>query len=471
MDVDSQAEQDRLNRELTALENLDDDEITPETMRRAAAVHEAIEDLGMRVDARRAAALAEGVRSGNLRLESGTPSGDPYVHERGGTRSAALRCLDSAVHGDRLPTRAAELLEKLVDSGPQFAQSWVRRYISAAGDPAYEGAYSKMLCDPARGHLRWDATEQAAYARVAALRTEQRAMGESATHGSELVPLTLDPQVLLTSAGSVNPLRAIARTVITATDAWQGVTSAGVTAEWLSEGSEASDASPTLAGPSIPVFKLGVFVPLSYELFEDATGLLTELGRLMRDAYDQLTNEAFTLGTGEGQPTGLITGAVAASGTVSLVTPSTGESFTAPDLYKLQTSLPPRWQARAQWCANLARLNDARQFETENGSLKFPSLQDNPPTLLGRPANELSNMDGSDISASETKNHYSWVYGSFADAFVIVERLGATTELITNLFGENRRTTGQRGVFLWARTGSALVVPQALRVLSIPTTA
>lgn len=65
------------------------------------------------------------------------------------------------------------------------------------------------------GYLRWDAEEQAAYVRVAVLRIEQRSMGESATHGGELVPLTLDPHILLTSEDSINPLRTIARTVVT----------------------------------------------------------------------------------------------------------------------------------------------------------------------------------------------------------------------------------------------------------------
>ena len=56
--------------------------------------------------------------------------------------------------------------------------------------------------------------------------------------------------------------------------------------------------------------------------------------------------------------------------------------------------MPPRFQANAQWVANLRILNAARQFETTNGALKFPSLQENPPTLSGRNVNELSNMDG-----------------------------------------------------------------------------
>jgi predicted phage gp36 major capsid-like protein len=53
-----------------------------------------------------------------------------------------------------------------------------------------------------------------------------------------MIPLTLDPSILITSAGSVNPLRQLARTVQIATDSWNGVTSAGVTAHWLPEAQE-----------------------------------------------------------------------------------------------------------------------------------------------------------------------------------------------------------------------------------------
>ncbi|OBH23903.1 hypothetical protein A9X03_14210 [Mycobacterium sp. E1715] len=469
-DHDFRAECDRLLGELDDIQASGDR--SPRTLARMQKVNNDLRRLAADDTLARQADLAEGVRAGRYRLESGTPTDtDPYAADRGGTRNAALRALDDAVRDNRLAAAGAELVEQVMGDGPEFARTWTQRYVAAAGSPDYERAYAKLVCDPSRGHLKWSPAEQQAYQRVAVLRQEQRAMGESATHGSELVPLTLDPTVLLTSAGSINPLRRIARTVVTATDAWQGVTSEGVVAEWLDEAEEAADASPALAGPSIPVKKLGCFVPVSYELFEDVASLTTELGRLMSDAYDQLTATAFTTGSGVGEPTGLITGLVAAAGTVALITPTTGESFTAPDVFKLQNSLPPRWQPRAQWCANLTRINDARQWETSNGALKFPSLQDDPPTLLGRPMNELSNMDGTAIDASATADHYALVYGSFGDGFVIVQRLGATTELISNLFGENRRPTGQRGVFLWARTGSAVVIPQAFRLLSIHTTA
>ena len=68
---------------------------------------------------------------------------------------------------------------------------------------------------------------------------------------------------MLTSSGSVNPLRQISRNVTIAGESWNGVTSAGVTAEWTAEAAEVADASPTLASPNIPVYKGDAFVPFS----------------------------------------------------------------------------------------------------------------------------------------------------------------------------------------------------------------
>jgi HK97 family phage major capsid protein len=67
---------------------------------------------------------------------------------------------------------------------------------------------------------------------------------------------------------------------------------------------------------------------------------------------------------------------------VPSITPGVAETLTASDVYAVQNSLPPRFQANAQWCANLSIINSLRQLETTNGSLKFPALQDNPPMLL-----------------------------------------------------------------------------------------
>lgn len=65
---------------------------------------------------------------------------------------------------------------------------------------------------------------------------------------------------------------------------------------------------------------------------------------------------------------------------------------------------------------------------------------------------------------------YVLLYGDFTN-FVIVDRVGTTMELVPHLFGANQRPTGQRGALLWFRTGSDVVIPNAFRLLDVPTTA
>ena len=64
--------------------------------------------------------------------------------------------------------------------------------------------------------------------------------------------------------------------------------SAGVTAEWMTESTEVSDASPTIAQPSITLFKGDAYIQASWELIQDAPDLVNEVGRLIVDAKDRL---------------------------------------------------------------------------------------------------------------------------------------------------------------------------------------
>ncbi|OBF91046.1 major capsid protein [Mycobacterium sp. 852002-51163_SCH5372311] len=409
--------------------------------------------------------------SGELRVEAGSvqPSGQddqdrpPALQQR----DAGMRALDSAVKANRLAARGAELVENLMNQGPAPAQSWTRRYAAAAGSEHYERAFAKLLADPTHGHLTWTPEESDAYRAADAVLTEQRAMSLTDSAGGFLVPLTLDPTVLLTSSGSTNPLRQISRIVQTTTDSWNGVTSAGVTAEWIAEATEVADASPTLGQPTIPVYKGDAFVPFSFEVEGDALGFMSELGKLLQDGADQLTATAYTTGSGTGQPTGVITRVAGTGG--SVVSPITPETLASGDVFAVQNALPPRFQPRAVWNANLALINTLRQFETSNGALKFPELAQNPPQLLGRTVYENSNMDGT-YNPAVTENNYLLLYGDFSQ-FVIVDRIGSTLELVPHLFGSSRRPTGQRGALLWFRTGSDVVITNAFRLLNVATTA
>lgn len=412
--------------------------------------------------------VAAGLTSGGYATESGDGASamSRTAGYRNDERGQALRLIERSNKAGHLLDHAAENATALVDkNGDPIARSLASRWVTTAGDEHYTSAFVKMCADPTRGHLMWTGQEQEAYQAARVVQAElQRAMSLTDGAGGYMVPLTLDPTINLTSDGSINPLRRISRVVQTATESWTGITSAGATSEWKAEASEAADGSPTIDDEPIPVHFGDTFVPFSFEVGMDAMNFLDELRRVMLDSADNLMATAYTTGSGSGQPTGIVT---ALAGTASEINTGGTEAIVAADAFSLQNALPARFSARAQWMAHIATINTFRQFETTNGALKFPELANG--QLLGKPMNENSNMDGS-INAAANANNYVLIYGDFSN-FVIVDRIGTTLELIPNLVGANQRPTGQRGAFLWFRTGSNALDIAPFRMLDVPTTA
>lgn len=415
----------------------------------------------------------EGGRFRTILGSTEAPEGDdrdgdrePHRGDRG-LQSAAMRTLDGLVDAGRLPARAAESVHAITKVGPKGERDHAAQLVEALGSDHYLRAFSRLMTDPSRGHLLWSPAEADAFRRVEQLRSE-RAMSITDVEGGHLIPLTLDPSIQISSAGSVNGIRAAARTVQTLTDHWKGLTSAGVQSHWRAEADEVDDDSATIGEVTIPVHRADSFIPASYEIIQDAINLTEEVAKLLLDGYLQLSNQAFTTGSGVGEPCGLVTALAGASPSV-VVTGDGTEDLAASDIYKLDNALPPRWQETSRWVISGPIQNVLRQFETGAGSLKFPGLHDSPPTLLGRPVVTASNMDSA-VSASATESNHLVVLGDLSQ-FVIVDRWPSQIELIPHLFGANRRPTGQRGWMLFARVGSNVLVPNAFRLLDVPTTA
>ncbi|MCQ4127937.1 phage major capsid protein [Rhodococcus erythropolis] len=405
--------------------------------------------------------LRELVEAGSIEAGASFGVGGASTHKDSDpVRDQALRNIERAHKAGRLTESAATLSEHLVGT-----DSVAARLAATTGSDAYRSAFAKLVTDPQRGHMLWTPDEGQAYRDADKVRGLIEGSGGTGKH---LVPWDLDPSVILTNAGSVSPLREISRVVQTNSNAWNGVSSAGVTSDWTAETAQAPDGTPTLVPEPIPVHKAASWVPFSIELEQDGLHLLAELQKLLVDSAVQLENTAFATGSGSGQPTGLITALVAAGG--SVIVPGTGtEALVSADVYALQNALGSRWQANASFAGNLAVLNTIRQFETTNGALKFPSAQNVPASLLSRPLHEISGMDGV-INAAATESNYSLVYGDFQN-FVIVDRVGTTVELVPHLMGANGRPTGERGLYMFRRVGSDVVNPAAFKLLRINTTA
>ena len=314
----------------------------------------------------------------------------------------------------------------------------IARHILTTGSPVYNRAFGKTLMGKPLSDV------------------EMRALSLTGTAGGHAVPFDLDPTIIPTSNGVVNPVRQLARVVQTTVDTWRGVSSGAITATYEAEATETTDNAPTLAQPEISTEKAQAFIPFSIEIGMDWGGLRAEMGMLLQDAKDTLEASKFISGTGTNEPAGVITG------TTNTVNASAGGTFTLANLYSLVAALPPRYRPRASFMGDLAILNAIRQFDTVGSSAAIwqDSLQaDTPGRLLGKPAFEASEM--SDVTTAGAK---FLLYGDFS-RYVIVDRVGLTVELIPHLMGANRRPTGQRGLYAFWRNGAEVVDANAFRAL------
>lgn len=422
-----------------------------------------------RVEAVRSAALVPG---GQERTIGEAPEflrhrGNPYedldrvrganLNERstiGDLRTRALYAVELA--GEQLTEDQQERVEQLVrgDRRGRIAQ-----HLLLTGSDDYQRAFEALLSNAGNPALLED-DEYRAYKLA---ESHRRAMTLTDAAGGFLVPFTLDPTIILTNTGSANPFRQVSSIRTITTDTWNGVSSAGVTAEWLGEASQAADASPTFAQPSITPKKAAAWVQGSFEVLADS-GFAAEVGPLLADAKDRLEATAFATGNGTTQPKGVITAVSAVSG--SVVASATADTYAVADVYAVEQALPPRYRLTGSpsWMANKAIINKTRQFDTAGGSSFWANLgMGQPEQLLGAPIYEASAMDGVINAGAE---NYSLLLGDFRN-YYIVDRVGMTMVYEPLVKGANGRPTGEAGWFAYWRVGADVVNADAFRLLNI----
>lgn len=372
-------------------------------------------------------------------------------------RSRALSACEQMVGvTDAIRQAATGIVERWDDQDANLSQCML-----ALSAPAYFRAWSKMArMDGSQAELTDDERRAVAHVRHTARTT--RAMSLTDAAGGYLVPLQLDPTVIITANGSVNQIRQVARQVVATGDVWNGVSAGAVSWSYDAEASEVSDDTPTFAGPAIPIYKANGFVPISIEAMQDASNVAAEVGSLLAFGRDVLEANAFAVGSGVAMPTGIVT---ALTGTASVVPSTTTDVMALADIFKLQGSLPARYrnQPGTAWLGNNLVYNIVRQFQVGN-ELWGTLSEGRQPSLLGRPALEAEDMDGV-INATQTNNVL--IHGDFSN-FVIADRIGMTVEFIPHLFHTaNNRPSGQRGWMAYVRHGSDSVNDAAFRLLDV----
>lgn len=363
----------------------------------------------------------------------------PQLYVEGAKRAVSdLLPLDDAQR-----SHVTSLLSKIDDPGE------LGRRIVALGSPLYNRAFGKMV------------TQQPL------TNEETRALAtytNSGADGGYAVPITLDPTLILTDDGVANDIRSIARVESIVGQEWKGVTSDAVTVSRVAENTAVTEDPPTLAQPRVVPTSVKGLIKFSIEVGQDWNSLQSEMGRLLADAKAVEESTSFITGTGNGitAPQGVVGGLTGPY----RITSTTADTFALADLFKLSGALPPRFRtSRAAFLANRAIYDLVRQFgagvDVGAGAVWVDSLQaGQPSSLIGYRAYEASSM------ASETGSDDDiLMFGDFKQ-FIIVDRVGMSIELIPHMFDGNGAPTGTRGIWAMWRNSSAILVPNAFRLLT-----
>src|SRR5258706_255136 len=241
--------------------------------------------------------------------------------------TSELTCLGSLIDQDDVRVRGE--------------QAEAAELFLALSDPHYAQAFRSVLRYPAdfmaggTGYLSWSDEERTAWSNVRQNMACRAAFAEtSGAVGAFALPLQLDPQIILTNAGSANPFRRLARNVVGTSNVWEGITSAGTTANWLAEGTAVTDTTPAIGDCASMPYKESRWIFRHFAVLDD-TLLDTQVPALIADAKDRLETVAFCSGTGSGQPFGIV---------VHGTTDATVGALTAAMVYALHTALPPRFR-------------------------------------------------------------------------------------------------------------------------------
>jgi HK97 family phage major capsid protein len=369
-------------------------------------------------------------------------------------RDGALSILDDREQNYMLNTNQGDMLTGRIRSA---AETDLARRIIVTENEHYRSAFHKMM-------TRGTTTVLTPEEQTAMLRYEEyRAASEgTTTAGGFAIPVFIDPSVILTDQETDNPFLTIARQVDVNTNAWKGVSAAGVSWSFDAEGATVSDDAVTLAQPSVTVYTARGFIPYSIEIGEDWPGFQAEMSRLLAEGYDELLIDKFSRGNGTTEPRGILT-ALDANTNVEVVSTTDG-SFGFEDIYKVWKSLPQKYRRRASWMMSVDINNRIRQFGAANvyhaATVALPAGAAE--VLFNRPVYESPYFpDFTGTTGAENR----LVVGDFSN-YVVARRSGMNVELVPQLFDvTNNRPTGQRGWFAYARIGGNSVNDLGFRLL------
>lgn len=241
-------------------------------------------------------------------------------------------------------------------------------------------------------------------------------------NGGYLVPDQIGNEIIKKLI-EYSPIRQYARTITIGSDAIKYPRRvSGTAATWVGEIDARTASAPVFEQITLTPYELATYTDVSNQLLEDnAFNLEGELTADFGEAFGKAESAAFVVGTGTGQPKGLL----AAAGIAEVKT-GVAAAFPATNpadvLIGMYHKLPTTHAQNGAWLMNRNTLATMRTWKDTTGRYLVldPISAGMPVTLLGRPIVEAVDMP--DIAA----NAYPIMFGDL-QGYRIVDRIGLTT--------------------------------------------
>lgn len=274
--------------------------------------------------------------------------------------------------------------------------------------------------------------------------------------GGYLVPDEFERDIV-TQLEEENVVRSLAKVITTQHERKIPVANGHSVAQWTAENAAYTESNPTFGQKQLDAFKLTDLCRVSVELLQDSAFdiedyLMKEFAR----AFGIAEEEAFCVGTGTNQPSGIFTSNGGAVG----VTAASAAAITADELISLVYALKSPYRRNAKFLLNDATVSAIRKLKDQNGAYLWqPSIQaGQPDRLLGY------ELYTSPYVPAVAAGALAVAFGDFKN-YWIGDRAGRTVQRLNELYATN----GQIGYVATERVDGKVILPEGIQLLQMKT--
>ena len=272
--------------------------------------------------------------------------------------------------------------------------------------------------------------------------------------GGYLVPEEFERQIVM-GLDEANVVRGLAKVITTSAERKIPVAATHSAAQWTAENGAYTESDPTFDQKTIDAFKLTDLVKVSIELLQDSMfDLESYIAAEFARAFGIAEEQAFCVGNGTGQPTGIFT---AKGGNVG-VTAASATAISADELISLVYALKSPYRRNAKFLMNDATVSMLRKLKDNNGAYLWqPSVHaGEPDRLLGY---ELYTSPYVPVAAAGA---LTVAFGDFKN-YWIADRSGRTVQRLNELYSTN----GQVGFVATERVDGKVILPEGIQLLKM----